>query len=262
VNFDTQLLTSDREPVTRARLREALDDLFADPAEVALLYLSGHGTENDLGGYLVITDAARYDEGVPLADVLAHANRATHITGVAIIVDSCHSGWLGTVPAANNAHAALREGLSILGASRPSQASLGRGEDGVFTELVCSALAGGAADILGNVSVAGVYAVRRSGLRRMGSAPAVQVARVAHAVAADGEARRSTSRSSGGCRSGSRRRTPTSPFPRATSTPPSQRTRRPKPSSVAFSAATASSSSSRSTRRTCTAPRSAAPAAG
>jgi hypothetical protein len=158
VNFDTQLVTSDREPVTRARLREAIDELFADPADVALLYFSGHGTENDLGGYLVTTDAAFYDEGVSLADVLAHANRATHITEVAIIVDSCHSGWLGTVPAADNTHAALREGLSILSASRSSQASLERGEHGVFTELVCSALDGGAADILGNVSVASIYA--------------------------------------------------------------------------------------------------------
>jgi hypothetical protein len=158
VNFDTQLLTSDQETVTRARLREAIDELFADPAEVALLYFSGHGTENDLGGYLVTSDADLYDEGVSLTDVLALANRATHITEVAIIVDSCHSGWLGTVPAIDNAHASLREGLSILSASRSSQASLEQGDHGVFTELVCSALDGGAADILGNVSVASIYA--------------------------------------------------------------------------------------------------------
>jgi hypothetical protein len=158
VNFDTQLLTSDQESVTRARLREAIDELFSDPAEVALLYFSGHGTENDLGGYLVTSDADLYDEGVSLTDVLALANRATHITEVAIIVDSCHSGWLGTVPAVDNAHASLREGLSILSASRSSQASLERGDHGVFTELVCSALDGGAADILGNVSVASIYA--------------------------------------------------------------------------------------------------------
>src|SRR4051794_3832397 len=99
VNFDTHLLTSDREMVTRARLRESLDNLFADPADVALLYFSGHGTENDLGGYLVTSDATLYNEGVALADVLALANGASHISEVAIIVDSCHSGWLGTVPA-------------------------------------------------------------------------------------------------------------------------------------------------------------------
>jgi Caspase domain len=158
VNFDTQLLTSDQEQVTRARLRESLEVLFADQAEVALFYFSGHGTENDLGGYLVTSDASVYDDGVSLADVLTLANRAVHIREVAIIIDSCHSGWLGTVPAADNAHASLREGLSILSASRSSQASLEQDERGVFTELVCSALEGGAADILGNVSVASIYA--------------------------------------------------------------------------------------------------------
>jgi hypothetical protein len=158
VNFDTQLLTSDREMVTRGRLRAGIENLFADPADVALLYFSGHGTENDLGGYLVTSDATLYNEGVALGDVLTLANRATHISEVAIIVDSCHSGWLGTVPAVDNMQASLREGLSILTASRSSQSSLERAGSGVFTELVGSALDGGAADILGNVSVASVYA--------------------------------------------------------------------------------------------------------
>jgi caspase domain-containing protein len=158
LNFDTQLLTSDRERVTRARLRRGIEDLFADPAEVALLYFSGHGTENDLGGYLVTSDATVYEEGIPLGDVLTLANRASHISEVAIIIDSCHSGSLGSVPSADNAHALLREGLSILSASRSSQASVELGESGVFTELVCGALDGGAADLLGNVSVASIYA--------------------------------------------------------------------------------------------------------
>jgi uncharacterized caspase-like protein len=158
VNFDTQLLVSDDEDVTRTRLREAIDGLFADPADVALLYFSGHGTENDLGGYLVTTDATLYDEGVALGDVLALANRAKHIGEVVVVVDSCHSGWLGAVPAAENMHASLREGVSILTASRSSQSALEEDGGGVFTGLVCSALDGGGADILGHVSVASVYA--------------------------------------------------------------------------------------------------------
>jgi hypothetical protein len=158
VNFDTQLLTSDADDVTRAVLREDIAALLADPAEVALLYFSGHGTENDLGGYLATADAALYDEGVSLADVLTLANRAKHIAEVVVILDTCHSGWLGTVPAIDNMQASLREGLSILTASRSSQVSLERDGASVFTDLVCSALDGGAADILGDVSVAGVYA--------------------------------------------------------------------------------------------------------
>jgi hypothetical protein len=158
LNFDTMLLTSDDETVTRSCLRERIRSLFADPADVALLYFSGHGTENDLGGYLVTTDADAYDEGVWLTEVLTYANRARHVAEIVIIVDSCHSGSLGAVPAADNTHASLREGLSILTASRASQVSMEEGENGVFTALVCAALAGGAADILGHVTVAGVYA--------------------------------------------------------------------------------------------------------
>ena len=152
------LLTSDRETVTRACLRERIKSLFASPADVALLYFSGHGTENDLGGYLVTTDADAYDEGVWLTEVLVARMAHRHVAEIVIIVDSCHSGSLGSVPAADNTHASLREGLSILTASRASQVSMEEGEAGVFTTLVCAALEGGAADVLGHVTVAGVYA--------------------------------------------------------------------------------------------------------
>lgn len=157
-NFDARVMTAGPERITRAILREAIEELFASPADVALFYFSGHGTENDLGGFLVTQDAARYDEGVSMGDVLALANKADRIGEVVIVVDSCHSGWLGTVPAVDNRGAVLREGISILTASRSSQVAMERGGVGVFTDLVCSALDGGAADILGEVSVAAVYA--------------------------------------------------------------------------------------------------------
>src|SRR5690349_24853333 len=112
VNFDTQVLRSDRQMVTRALLRESIQTLFADPADVALLYFSGHGTENDLGGYLVTSDARLYDEGVWLSEVLTYANHATQVGEVVVIVDACHSGHLGVVPSGDNAHASLREGVS------------------------------------------------------------------------------------------------------------------------------------------------------
>lgn len=158
VNFDTRLLTSVDSRVTRGLLRQAIEELFTAPADVALLYFSGHGTENDLGGFLVTTDAESYDEGVALSDVLTWANQAEQIGEVVIVIDSCHSGWLGTAPVVNNMQASLREGLSILTASRSAQAAVEEGGIGVFTDLVCSALDGGAADILGNTSVASIYA--------------------------------------------------------------------------------------------------------
>ncbi len=157
-NFETRVMRSDTEQITRASLRQAITALFADPADVALLYFSGHGTENDLGGYLVTPDAARYDEGVPLSDVLTMANRCTDIREIAIILDSCHSGALGTVPPTTNDQVHIREGISILTASRASQPAYEADGRGLFSTLVCSALDGGAADVRGHVTVAAVYA--------------------------------------------------------------------------------------------------------
>lgn len=158
-NFALRTITQPSQKITRSSLRSALAKLFSDSdeADVALFYFSGHGTENNLGGFIVTPDASRYDEGVSLVDVLTFANKSKARECV-IILDSCHSGHLGAVPAIDNEQAHLREGVSILTASRAAQEAVESGGRGLFTELVCGALEGGAADVLGNTTVAGVYA--------------------------------------------------------------------------------------------------------
>lgn len=156
-NFDCESLLAPGGHVGRTELRARLKDLFARRADVALFFFSGHGTANNLGGYLVTQDAERYDEGVPMGDVLTLANSAD-IDEVAVILDCCHSGALGALPAVDNDRAVLREGVSVLTASRASQPALEAGGGGVFTSLVCEALGGGGADVVGNVTVASVYA--------------------------------------------------------------------------------------------------------
>ncbi|HWY30193.1 MAG TPA: caspase family protein [Candidatus Acidoferrum sp.] len=141
--------------ITRTLLKEEIETLFRDKADVALLYFSGHGTVNNLGGYLVTEDAKKYDEGVGMADVLKLANDSK-AEEVVIILDCCHSGHLGNMPAINNM-AMLREGISILTASRGDQVSVEVSGGGLFTSLVTDALAGGAADLLGEVAVPAIY---------------------------------------------------------------------------------------------------------
>ena len=159
-NFDCRLITAPADGeitiVTRPILREQLHQLFKDPAEVALFFFAGHGTVNNLGGYLVTQDAARYDDGVPLSEVLQMANDSA-VEEVVVILDSCFSGWMGKAPAANNM-AVLREGVSILTASRGDQVSVEAAGGGLFTSLVIDALSGGAANVLGGVSVPAIYA--------------------------------------------------------------------------------------------------------
>ena len=160
-NFDCRILAAPlgggADIVTRSILRERVEQLFKDPAEIALLYFSGHGTVNNLDGYLVTQDAAKYDEGVAMAEILKLAN-GSNAGEVVIFLDCCFSGSLGNPPLVDNAKALLREGLSILTASRGDQPSVEVAGGGVFTSLVLDALEGGAADILGSVTAPAIYA--------------------------------------------------------------------------------------------------------
>ena len=159
-NFDCRSLVAPigcpDDVVTRPLLREAIEDLFRDKADVALLHFSGHGTVNNLDGYLVTQDARKYDEGVAMNEVLRLANESP-VSEIVIFLDCCYSGRLGNVPAIRNNDALLREGVSILTASRGEQPSVGWQGGGLFTSLVSDALASGAADILGEVTAPSVY---------------------------------------------------------------------------------------------------------
>jgi hypothetical protein len=160
-NFDCKTLVAQNGAgltvVTRAILRDNLQRLFKDPADVALFHFSGHGTTNNLDGYLVTQDAVSYDEGVAMADVLKLANESS-AREVVILLDCCFSGQLGNLPAIDNKKAILREGISILTAGRGDQVSVEADGGGVFTSLVVDALEGGAANVLGAVSAPAIYA--------------------------------------------------------------------------------------------------------
>ncbi len=159
-NFDCRTLTAPLgkglNVVTRTVLRERIESLFRDQADVALLHFSGHGTINNLDGYLVTQDARKYDEGVAMGEVLKRANDSK-AAEVVIFLDCCFSGALGNTPTIDNTKALLREGVSILTASRGDQPSVESGGGGLFTSLVIDSLEGGAADVLGHVSAPSVY---------------------------------------------------------------------------------------------------------
>lgn len=157
INFDCQIITSPSQSITRALLRRKISELFQQPAEAAFLHFSGHGTVNGLGGYLVTPDFCDYDEGVPMAEVLALANQSS-VTDVFITLDCCHSGAFGTLPAVSNERIILADGVSVITATRVGQQALEEGGGGVFTSLLVEALEGGAAALLGEVTAASVYA--------------------------------------------------------------------------------------------------------
>lgn len=142
---------------TKSTLRRLIDECFAGDADTALFYYSGHGHIDAIGGYLVTPDYSPYDYGVSLQDVLTIANNS-HCKNKIIILDSCFSGFMGSITTNGQTTAVINEGVTILTASRSSETSMELNGHGLFTSLLIEALNGGAADITGHVTPGGIYA--------------------------------------------------------------------------------------------------------
>lgn len=137
-------------------LRNAIQRLFADTAEIALLFFAGHGADQD-GGYLVTSDYAQSNLGVRMTDVLTWANESKS-TNKVIILDCCFSGKMGESLLLRD-NTVLGNGVTIIASSLPMQESQENNQKrhGVFTDLLVQGLNGGAADIRGNITPASLY---------------------------------------------------------------------------------------------------------
>jgi hypothetical protein len=153
--------------VTRGLLRQELQKLFAPGPDAALFYFAGHGCLTDVGGFMMTQDASAGDPGINMDELLALANKSEGPREVLLILDCCHSGATGNPASVHGtiaSKAVLREGVTILAASRPEEAAAEIGGHGMFTAMLLHALHGGAADLLGNVSAAAIYALIDQGL--------------------------------------------------------------------------------------------------
>lgn len=157
VNFSVKLMTSNGpgDDVPRDVLREAIQELFSDDSDVALLYFAGHGYIETTGGYLCPSDTKSGNDGIPLSEIMTWANQSKAKNKI-IVLDSCHSGAAGTNPMTPMAE--LSEGVTILTASTAEQYATEENGSGVFTNLLIDALNGSAADLVGNVTPGSVYA--------------------------------------------------------------------------------------------------------
>lgn len=134
-----------------------IEECFAGDSDISLFYYSGHGYIDSVGGYLATPDYTQHDYGVSLHDILTIANNSKAKEKI-IILDSCYSGFMGSVNTAGQQTAVINEGVTILTASRSDETSMEIDGHGVFTSLLIEALSGSAADVTGHVTPGGVYA--------------------------------------------------------------------------------------------------------
>lgn len=155
-NFDCRYLLAPGEDAGLDSVKQAVELLFSSPADVAVLYFSGHGAITDNGGYLVPSDIKAYADGYSMDDILRLISQSP-VQEAVVILDCCFSGSFGNLSSSEKTMALLREGMSLLAASSPLEPAVEVGGSGVFTSLVYDALKGGAADILGRVTVGSIY---------------------------------------------------------------------------------------------------------
>jgi hypothetical protein len=159
-NFSVRSLLSSEGAITSATLSDAIEGLFEGEAETVLFYFAGHGLINPESntGYLVSQDGAKGAWGYSLGEILSIANRAhARIRSTVIILDSCHSGSLGEVPAAGSDSSIIGKGVTILTATSREGTAAEKGGRGVFTDLLLDGLAGGSADVQGQITPASLY---------------------------------------------------------------------------------------------------------
>ncbi|NPE26337.1 caspase family protein [Prevotella sp. PCHR] len=156
-NFGVKML---EDVQTSDEVLQNIIELFHDDAEVALLYFSGHGYVNTTGAEIVtpyeLKHSGMYYKGVQMKDIMevVHNSKAKNKI---IILDCCHSGQMGKFNITETG-SVLDEGVSILTACREDESACEAGGHGLFTELLCSALQGGAADFNGNITMGSIYA--------------------------------------------------------------------------------------------------------
>ncbi len=158
LNFECRVRTSSAtSDVETVILREDLNQLFNNKdLDSCLFYFAGHGSNENNSGYICPSDISRSNFGIPVTEILGLANRskARHKY---IILDCCHAGSIRDLVAVSGP-APLEEGVAILAACRDDQYALEQNGRGLFTSLASDALFGGAADVRGTVTIAGIYA--------------------------------------------------------------------------------------------------------
>ena len=139
---------------TSNKLKESLKNLFQDDSEIALFYFSGHGHDYN-GGYICTSDSQQI--GIEMSEIINLANNSKSKNKI-IILDCCFAAKLGEIEQLQNC-TLIAKGVTVISASETWQfaAEDGKEQHGIFTSLLIKGLEGGAADLNGNITPAGLY---------------------------------------------------------------------------------------------------------
>jgi hypothetical protein len=153
-NFDIDLLTSSdvaaAPNITTDVILAKASTLFEKHIDVAMFYFAGHAEIDKGEGYL-LTEGQGPNCRVRMSDLLKIVNESKASQRI-VILDCCYSGQMGLMGEYSN----LKMGVSVLTSTRHNELAVERNGRGIFSEFLCEAISGGAADVLGKVTLTGL----------------------------------------------------------------------------------------------------------
>lgn len=168
-NFFTTKLTTNEQQITREVLKSEVKSLFKSEREISLFYFAGHGYVENGHGYLVTSECKKGTDGLLMSEVLKYANDSPALHKI-IILDCCFSGVFGQV-FLNEGLTNIANNVSIIAASEKNEYAQEIDGNGVFTTLLCHALSGGAASILGEITIGSIYGYVEKAMGDYGQRP-------------------------------------------------------------------------------------------
>ncbi len=170
--YQTIVLTDAQ--ATRTAILEVFDSFHLDPPSSVIFFFSGHGYTTTWGrAFLGTFGASRPDEGLDVTQLVQMLDTMPSPNASALaFLDCCHSGMLSSWKSASpltpsSIEAAVRgysEQRALFAACRPDENAYSAVESlhGAFTHHLIEAIAGGAADHNGEITVEDVVSyVRR-----------------------------------------------------------------------------------------------------
>ena len=156
-NFDVKYLLDNL--ATRAGVRRSIEELFKNDDDIALLYFSGHGADDNNDGFLCTVDWEPYDVGISMPEIIQFVNRSKCKNKI-VIFDCCYSGAMGGANGIIGDQSILSEGTIILTASRKNEPAVIHANEpnSLFTRLLAQGLEGAAADMFGETTPSSLYA--------------------------------------------------------------------------------------------------------
>ncbi|MDR1185448.1 MAG: caspase family protein [Coriobacteriales bacterium] len=136
LGIPSNAITSMSGKVTKADFDQSFSEFLKRPADTSIFYFTGHGTVNDAGHCLCLSDR------IAVTNILIE-NMAKSSGSSLIIIDSCCSGEAKPHPALERAvDSACGTGCAVIASCGPKEASwsVPNTTMSVFTALLCDAL--------------------------------------------------------------------------------------------------------------------------